>query len=280
MKRMIFGESVQGASHKRVDKECQDSFKKIEYDDGTVIMAIADGHGSKACPYSKSGSSIAVNVFCKIMDEFYTSYAENLEMLLTYLNREGDTKVAQAVDAEWKRRVLKVHTNQKREVPLTDNGEKNRAEIYKQRFIHKDQFRLMQPCGNNRQLLLHAVGIGGDGLRQIACQFKKVSVFTDTCLPVRGADIKNIRNEIQIFNSRHVIIQIGIIGDISKAALTFQRLRPDGFAVNINFSGVKLQNACHGFQGRCLACTVMTDKPINFTGAMCRFKSSTAFLPL
>lgn len=52
MKRMVFGESVQGASHKRVDKECQDSFKKLEYDDGTVIMAIADGHGSKACPYS------------------------------------------------------------------------------------------------------------------------------------------------------------------------------------------------------------------------------------
>ena len=53
-------------------------------------------------------------------------------MLLTYLNREGDTKVAQAVDAEWKRRVLKVHTNQKREVLLTEDGEKNKAEIYKQ----------------------------------------------------------------------------------------------------------------------------------------------------
>jgi len=132
MKRMVFGESVQGVSHKRVDKECQDSFKKLEYDDGTVIMAIADGHGSKACPYSKSGSSIAVNVFCKVMDEFHASYAENLEMLLTYLNREGDTKVAQAVDAEWKRRVLKVHTNQKREVLLTEDGEKNKAEIYKQ----------------------------------------------------------------------------------------------------------------------------------------------------
>ena len=132
MKRMVFGESVQGASHKRVDKECLDSFKNLEYDDGTFIMASADGHGSKACPYSKSGSSIAVNVFCKGMDEFHASYAENLEMLLTYLNREGDTKVAQAVDAEWKRRVLKVHTNQKREVLLTEDGEKNKAESYMQ----------------------------------------------------------------------------------------------------------------------------------------------------
>ena len=134
MKRMVFGESVQGASHKRVDKECQDSFKKLEYDDGTVIMAIADGHGSKACPYSKSGSSIAVNVFCKVMDEFHAKLRRKSQrMLLTYLNREGDTKVAQAVDAEWKRRVLKVHTKQKREGPcLPKTGEKNKAEIYKQ----------------------------------------------------------------------------------------------------------------------------------------------------
>ncbi len=58
MKRMVFGESVQGASHKRVDKECQDSFKKLEYDDGTVIMAIADGHGSKACRTVSPGPAL------------------------------------------------------------------------------------------------------------------------------------------------------------------------------------------------------------------------------
>jgi serine/threonine protein phosphatase PrpC len=132
MKRIVFGESVQGASHKRVDMECQDSYKKVEFDDGTVIMAVADGHGSKSCPFSKSGSSIAVNVFCKVMEDFYNNYSDNLEMLLTYLNREGETKVAQAVDAEWKKRVLNVHKNQKREVPLTSDGEKDKIEIYKQ----------------------------------------------------------------------------------------------------------------------------------------------------
>lgn len=131
MKRITFGESVQGASHKRVELECQDSYKKIEFEDGTVIMAVADGHGSKSSPYSKTGSTIAVNVFCKVMKNFYNSYAEDTEKLLTYLNREGDTKVAQAVDSEWKRRVLKAHTDRKREVPLTEHGEKDKAEIYK-----------------------------------------------------------------------------------------------------------------------------------------------------
>ena len=132
MKRSVFGECVQGASHKRVEMECQDSMKRVELDEGTVILAVADGHGSEFCPYSKSGSSIAVNVFCKVMSEFYEGYKDNLDMLLTYLNREGDTKIAQAIDSEWKRRVLAVHTKQKREVPHTEDGEKDKVSIYRQ----------------------------------------------------------------------------------------------------------------------------------------------------
>lgn len=132
MRPIIFGESVQGASHKRAGTECQDSLKKVELNDGTVILAVADGHGSKACPYSKSGSSIAVNVFCKVMQELYTGYGENLEMLLTYLNREGDTKVAQMVDKEWKRRVLNAHKKHKREITFTPEGDKDKAAVYRQ----------------------------------------------------------------------------------------------------------------------------------------------------
>lgn len=132
MKRIVFGKSVQGASHKRVCMECQDSYKKVEFEDGTVIMAVADGHGSKACPYSKSGSRIAANVFCKVMEDFYKNYSDNPEMLLKYLNREGETKVAQAVDTEWKKRVLTAHTKQNREVPLTTEGKIDNIEIYKQ----------------------------------------------------------------------------------------------------------------------------------------------------
>ncbi len=131
MKQIVFGKSVQGASHKRSGKECQDSKKSIICADGTIIMAVADGHGSNSCPYSKSGSTIAVNVFCKILKELYDSYADSPEMLLTYLNREGDTKVAYSIDSEWKRRVLKAHSNEKRETPRNDDGEKIKEEIYK-----------------------------------------------------------------------------------------------------------------------------------------------------
>ena len=131
MTRSVFGEAVQGASHVRTGKECQDSLKKIEKDENTVILAVADGHGSDSCPYSKSGSDIAVNVFCKIMGDYLDMYAGSPEMLLTFLKREGDTKIAQEIDAEWKRRILKIHSNNKREVPSDAEGKKDKAAVYR-----------------------------------------------------------------------------------------------------------------------------------------------------
>lgn len=131
MKPIIFGESVRGASHKRVDKECQDSFKILTLKD-TIFMAVADGHGSEACPYSKTGSQTAVNVFCHIMKQYYLNYKDNIEMLLTYLNREGETKIAQSIAEEWKRRILKTHTDNKRKQLLNKDGKKDEWAICKQ----------------------------------------------------------------------------------------------------------------------------------------------------
>lgn len=131
MIRSVFGESVQGASHIRNGRECQDSLKKVEKDENTVILAVADGHGSDSCPYSKTGSYVAVNVFCKILGDYLETYAAQPELLLTFLKREGDTKVAQAIDAEWKRRILKIHTKCKREVVLDADHNKDKEAIYK-----------------------------------------------------------------------------------------------------------------------------------------------------
>lgn len=131
MVRSVFGECVQGASHVRSGKECQDSLKKIEKDNDAVILAVADGHGSDSCPYSKTGSEIAVNVFCKLMDDYLDTYAKQPETLMTFLKREGDTKVAQAIDAEWKRRILKAHSGSRREIPLDADGNKDTDAIYK-----------------------------------------------------------------------------------------------------------------------------------------------------
>ena len=132
MRPAVFGKSVQGASHIRSNTECQDNNKKIICDDGTVILAVADGHGSKNCPYSRTGSKIAVNVFCDILCELYKSYQNQQELLLSYLNREGDTTISKAVDSEWKRRVIERHKKNKREIKKLPNGEDDLNSVFKQ----------------------------------------------------------------------------------------------------------------------------------------------------
>ncbi len=132
MRQIVFGRSVRGASHIRSDTECQDSCKKVILEDGTIILAVADGHGSKSCPFSKTGSRIAVNVFCDILKSLYEGYSENPDQLPTYLNREGDTQVSKAIDAEWKRRVFERHRKNKRMIEKLENGEDNLSSVYKQ----------------------------------------------------------------------------------------------------------------------------------------------------
>ena len=136
MNRIVFGTSVQGASHIRSEVECQDSCKKLICDDGTIIMSVADGHGSKSCPYSKTGSQIAVNVFCKTMSEQIKNYSGSSEQLLDYLIREDETRIARKICFEWQRRVEKVHRKNNRDFPLikssNDVGKPDMPKVYAQ----------------------------------------------------------------------------------------------------------------------------------------------------
>ena len=132
IKGYVIGKSVQGASHKHVDKECQDNNKFLILDDGTCIMAVADGHGSDSCPYSKTGSQTAVNVFCKVLNEYRDNFLEHTDQLMTFLNREGDTKVAQTICNEWKNRILRIHRMLKRDFPVDENGEKDEKAVLRQ----------------------------------------------------------------------------------------------------------------------------------------------------
>lgn len=132
MKRSVIGKSVKGASHIRKEQECQDSFFIDKYDDGCITIAVADGHGSSSCPYSKSGSTIAVNTFCSALKKLHASYSDNLEALQTYLNREGEMSFAQTIEQEWKRRVIRNHVKNKREIPLSATGSKDYNAVYMQ----------------------------------------------------------------------------------------------------------------------------------------------------
>lgn len=131
-KHEVLGRSVQGASHIRSDIECQDCYRKVVCDDGTVILAVADGHGSKSCPYSRTGAKVAVNVFVSLLENLYNGFTDNSEQLLTYLNREGDTRISKAIDTEWKKRIIDVHKRNKRTIFVDDNGIEDLLAVYKQ----------------------------------------------------------------------------------------------------------------------------------------------------
>ena len=132
MRQYFLSKSVQGASHIRSGTECQDSFKKMVLDDGTIILAVADGHGSKSCPYSKTGSQIAVNVFCDTMKNLYEAYSDTPDKLPTYWKQDGELWVSKAIDAEWKKRVIEAHRKNKREISVLENGMDDLSGIYKQ----------------------------------------------------------------------------------------------------------------------------------------------------
>ena len=133
-------------------------------------------------------------------------------------------------------------------------------------FVHEDKLRLVEPRGDDDQLLLHAVGIGRDGLRQIAGQLKGVRVPADALAPQSGIHAENVRDEVQILDTRHVLVQVGIVRNVGNLPLAFQRLFPNGIAADVNFSRVELQNARHGFQRRGLARAVVADEAVNLTG--------------
>jgi len=153
MGRYVFGTSVQGASHIRAGKPCQDSstYRDCSFtyknkksktnelyaglDKDIYILSVADGHGSESCPYSQTGSQIAINVFSDLMAEFCIKYKENMESLRTYLNREADTRIAKAIDNEWKKRVLNQYKlkmgKDKESSPILICGEKDKEAVYK-----------------------------------------------------------------------------------------------------------------------------------------------------
>ena len=120
MKRFLYGISVRGASHIRKGTECQDSCRVESLSDSAVVIAAADGHGSERCPYSGVGAKIAAEVFCSSMKEILESFEGDSLMLRSYLSREGNLKIPESIEREWKRRVLRDHVQERREPPVGD----------------------------------------------------------------------------------------------------------------------------------------------------------------
>ena len=131
MKRYLYGISVRGASHIRKGTECQDSCRFENLSDSAAVIAAADGHGSSGCPFSSIGAKIAVDVFCSSMKEILASFEGNSYMLRSYLSREGNIRIPESIEAEWKRCVMLDHIRNRREPSVSETDTVGTKNVYK-----------------------------------------------------------------------------------------------------------------------------------------------------
>ena len=105
----------------------------------------------------------------------------------------------------------------------------------------------MQQRRNNGKLLLHAVGVRPDGLRQVLRQAKGIAVLPGALRPLCGAYAEDIRNKIKVLDAGHIVVKLRVVRQIGQTALAFQRVVPHRNAVHINFSGIELLDAAAAF---------------------------------
>lgn len=133
MKRFICGESVRGATHERNGLPLQDCKRIEEISEHITILSVADGHGSDKCPRSDRGSLMAVNAFCDVMKKYLLGYGqtpEGMTELVTFLNREGDTRFAQDICEEWQARVKQSFYKNKDESLIDSEGNIDWKRVY------------------------------------------------------------------------------------------------------------------------------------------------------
>ena len=127
---VLLGKSVRGASHIRSGAPCQDSWQALRRRDGLVLLTVADGHGSAACPHSGEGARLATQVFCDVLSRLSNRFAGQPESLYMWLCREGSLLLPRDLDHEWKRRVEARHLRRGRPLPRGKNGETDRKALW------------------------------------------------------------------------------------------------------------------------------------------------------
>ena len=131
MMQRIIGESIQGYTHIQRNLECQDRKLYRELEDGSLVLSVADGHGSRSCPYSGTGAELAVNTFCKLIEELHSGFQNAGDLLSDYLNHQGSLKFAQTVERAWKEAVQTIHREKGLPMPMTQTGEEDLNALYR-----------------------------------------------------------------------------------------------------------------------------------------------------
>ncbi|MBC8059913.1 MAG: protein phosphatase 2C domain-containing protein, partial [Clostridiaceae bacterium] len=112
------GKSVQGASHVRNNKVCQDAirWKKINK---SIIFAIADGHGSSRSPYSDEGSQVAVQVAVETLEKLYKNL--DLKKNLSNIKHFSEEQLKKLIVRNWRGKVEKAYEVRKLKEGITED---------------------------------------------------------------------------------------------------------------------------------------------------------------
>ena len=96
-----------------------------------------------------------------------------------------------------------------------------------ERFVHYDKLWIVDPGGEDGQLLLHAVGVGGDGLSQVVGQLEQVGVFAyavavgrSHCTPKMSA------MKLRYLYAGHKVVQVWIVRNVGNLAACKPADRP------------------------------------------------------
>ncbi len=120
MKWNVIGECIQGASHIRGGKPCQDALKTCHIGNKGIICTLADGHGSEQCKYSADGARIATAVALSILETMVWHTLD--EALYDEIRNLKDVTLPKRIEREWKEEVRLFHQMRQREAAETDKA--------------------------------------------------------------------------------------------------------------------------------------------------------------
>ena len=99
------GGVVQGATHIRQNKICQDALYIHENTEGYALVCVADGHGSDRCPFSDEGAKVAVKIAANILVELMNS-----PDVKNTLAAHKDIRLPRQMEKAWKEAVQYLYT--------------------------------------------------------------------------------------------------------------------------------------------------------------------------
>lgn len=107
MKIFRMGKSVQGTSHISGNVPCQDAHRIECLADGTIVVAVSDGHGSSNCVYSDKGARLATDAFIEVISELFERTTDDREKLIHLFRQAGSSDLSKVICKRWERKIGK-----------------------------------------------------------------------------------------------------------------------------------------------------------------------------